>query len=84
MSGYNNERKLFDQGGHMLNYAFRASLQAEVEELLKADAEKEEVLFSRIEEAETLQARLEEQQSQLEELRGGQSKGQVRALEQHF
>ena len=59
------------------------SLQAEIEELLKADAEKEEVLFSRIEEADTLQARLEQQQSQLEELRGSQSKGQVSAPEQH-
>ena len=63
---------------------FVQSLQAEIEDLLKADAEKEEVLFSRIEETEMLQARLEQQQSQLEELRGSQSKGQVRALEQHF
>jgi hypothetical protein len=57
------------------------SLQAEVEELLKADAEKEEVLFSRMEEAEALQSRLQQQQSHLEDLRGGQTKSQVRALE---
>ena len=48
------------------------ALQAEIEDLLKADAEKEEILISRFDEAEALQARLEQQQQQLEDLKSRQ------------
>ncbi len=48
------------------------ALQAEIEDLLKADAEKEEILISRFDEAEALQTRLEQQQQQLEDLKSSQ------------
>ena len=47
-------------------------IQAEIEELLKADTEKEEILISRLDETEALHARLQQQQQQLDDLRSSQ------------
>ena len=47
-------------------------IQAEIEELLKADTEKEEILISRLDETEALQARLQQRQQQLDDLRSSQ------------
>lgn len=48
------------------------ALQAEIEDLLKADAEKEEIPVSRFDEAEALQERLDQQEKQLEDLKSSQ------------
>lgn len=58
--------------GWVMGLLMAQALQAEIEDLLKADAEKEEILISRFDEAEALQTRLEQQQQQLEDLKSSQ------------